>query len=148
VDIKAANIAESKDYGILRLIVDKCDEALAALKAASFSAECTQVVAVEVPDRPGGLAQVLETIEKVGLNIEYMYGFSIRHSDCALMVFRFDDAENASKALSAAGVGIVTCGSCRRFLHFSSRLRTCVRGRFFTRPPQLLRTGPLTSRLG
>jgi len=110
VDIKAANIAESKDYGILRLIVDKCDEALAAVKAGSFSGECTQVVAVEVPDRPGGLAQVLETIEKVGLNIEYMYGFSIRHSDCALMGFRFDDAENASKALSAAGVGIVTCG--------------------------------------
>lgn len=106
IDIHAASIAETKDFGVLRLIVDKCDEALKVLKAAEFSAECTKVVAVEVPDRPGGLAHILETIQKANLNVEYMYGFSNRHSNDALMVFRFEDAKKASDALAAAGIGI------------------------------------------
>ena len=108
IDIRAANIAESKDFGVLRLIVDKTDAALAALKEASFSADRTKVVAVKVPDRPGGLAQVLEAIEKSQLNIEYMYGFSERDSKDALMVFRFDDAEKAAAALAAQGIGIAS----------------------------------------
>ncbi|MFA5258380.1 MAG: ACT domain-containing protein [Opitutales bacterium] len=108
INIRAVNIAESKDFGVLRLIVDKCDEALRVLKEASFSAECTKVVAVEVPDVPGGLALVLDAIQKAGLNIEYMYGFSKRHSDSALMVFRFEDPKKATEALVAAGIGVVS----------------------------------------
>ncbi|HNX05497.1 MAG TPA: ACT domain-containing protein [Opitutales bacterium] len=104
INIRAVNIAESKDFGVLRLIVDKRDEALRVLKNASFSAECTKVVAVEVPDVPGGLAQVLAAIDKAHLNIEYMYGYSRRHSDRAMMVFRFDDAKVAAEALIAEGV--------------------------------------------
>ena len=96
INIRAVNIAESKDFGVLRLIVDKRDEALKALKDASFAAEYTKVVAVEVPDVPGGLAHILEAIEKAGLNIEYMYGFSRRRTDSAIMVFRFDDAKKAA----------------------------------------------------
>ena len=106
INIRAVNIAENKDYGVLRLIVDKSDEALRVLKEASFSAECTNVVAVEVPDVPGGLARVLETIEKAKINIEYMYGFSKRHSDDSLMVFRFEDPKKAAEALTAAGIAI------------------------------------------
>jgi len=108
INIHAVNIAESKDFGVLRLIVDKCDEALRVLKEASCSAECTKVVAVEVPDVPGGLARVLDTIEKAGLNIEYMYGFSKRHSDDSLMVFRFEDPKKAIEALLAVGIGVVS----------------------------------------
>lgn len=107
IDICAASMAESKDFGVLRLIVDKVDEGLQALKEASFSAERTNVVAVAVPDAPGGLAHVLEVIEKAGLNIEYMYGFSKRHSDEALMVFRFEDSQKATAALSAGGINVV-----------------------------------------
>jgi len=107
IDIKALSIAENKDYGVLRLIVDKLDLALKVLKDASFTAECTKVVAVEVPNVPGGLAQVLEAIDKARLNVEYMYGFSMKHSDNALMVFRFEDPKKASEALAAAGIGIV-----------------------------------------
>ena len=106
INIRAVNIAENKDYGVLRLIVDKSDEALRVLKEASFSAECTNVVAVEVPDVPGGLARVLETIEKAKINIEYMYGFSKRRSDNSLMVFRFEDPKKAAEALTTAGIAI------------------------------------------
>ena len=108
VNIRAANIAESKDFGVLRLIVDKRDEALKVLQAASVSAECTKVVTVEVPDAPGGLAHVLEVLEKAGLNIEYMYGFSRRHAESAIMVFRFEDPDKASQTIAAAGLKIVT----------------------------------------
>jgi hypothetical protein len=107
INIRAVNIAESKDFGVLRLIVDNRDEALKVLKGASFAAESTKVVAVEVPDAPGGLAHVLESIEKAGLNIEYMYGFSRRRTDNAIMIFRFDDSVKATEALVAQGIKVV-----------------------------------------
>jgi hypothetical protein len=110
VNIRAIYIAESKDFGILRLIVDKCEEALKVLKDASFSAECTKVVAVEVPDVPGGMANVLDAIGKAQINIEYMYGYSRRRSDSAMMVFRFEDNQKAIDALAAAGIGVVKGG--------------------------------------
>lgn len=112
VDIKAATIAESKDFGILRLIVDKSDVALKVLHEASFSAECTKVLAVQVADSPGGLAHVLEVIENAGLNIEYMYGFSIRNCEDALMVFRFDDVQKAEVEFDKAGVKTVSHVTC------------------------------------
>jgi hypothetical protein len=107
INIRAASIADSKDFGVLRLIVDKRDEALRVLREASVSAECTKVVTAEVPDSPGGLAHVLDLLEKAGLNIEYMYGFSRRHAESAIMVFRFEDPKKASDALVAAGIRIV-----------------------------------------
>ena len=108
VDIRAVNIAENKDFGILRLIVDDCEKALGVLKNASVSAESTKVVTVEILDVPGGLATVLEAVEKANLNIEYMYGFAERHSDYALMVFRFEDPEKAAAALADAGICVVS----------------------------------------
>ena len=108
IDIKAISIAESKDFGVLRLIVDKLDLALKVLRDASFSAEITHVVAVEIPNVPGGFAHVLEEIDKAGFNVEYMYGFTEWHSNDALIVFRFEDPKAATEALTAAGLKIVS----------------------------------------
>jgi len=107
IDIKTLNLAESKDFGVLRVIVDKTDEALRVLKAASFAVDRTNIVAVEVPDTPGGLLKVLDVLAASSVNVEYMYGFTEKCSDKALMVFRFDDSAKAAAVLAAGGIRVV-----------------------------------------
>jgi hypothetical protein len=107
INIDALNIAESEGFGVLRMIVNKPATAMTVLKSKGFSANQTDILAVEVEDRPGGLADVLRVISTNKLNVEYMYGFTMRKSDKALMVFRFDDTENAAKILQANNVKIV-----------------------------------------
>jgi hypothetical protein len=107
INIDALNIAESEGFGVLRMIVNKPKTAMTVLKSKGFSANQTDILAVEVEDRPGGLADVLKVISNNKLNVEYMYGFTMRKSDKALMVFRFDDPEKAAKILQANNVKIV-----------------------------------------
>ncbi|MFH0922331.1 MAG: amino acid-binding protein [Fibrobacterota bacterium] len=107
INIRALNIAETDDFGVLRIIVDRPADALAALKAAGFVASTTDIVAVEVPDHPGGLARVLKTVSETAMNVEYMYGFFEKKSEQAILVFRFDDPDAALAALKGAGITIV-----------------------------------------
>ena len=107
VNIRALSIADSSDFGILRIIVNDNDRALEVLKKKGFTVSKTEVVAVEVPDRPGGLAWVLDLLEKRSINVEYMYAFVERSSDNALIVFRFDEMDNAIQVLSSNGVTIL-----------------------------------------
>lgn len=107
INIDALNIAESEGFGVLRMIVNKPKTAMTVLKSKGFSSSQTDILAVEVEDRPGGLADVLRVISTNKLNVEYMYGFTMRKSDKALMVFRFDDPEKAAKILQANQVKIV-----------------------------------------
>jgi hypothetical protein len=107
INIRALNIAETDDFGVLRLVVDKPEEALSVLKTGGFVANTTDIVAVEVPDRPGGLSEVLSVISEKGLNVEYMYGFVEKKTDQALLVFRFDNTEKALSALKAGRIRIV-----------------------------------------
>ena len=107
VNIRALSIADSSDFGILRIIVNDNDRALEVLKKEGFTVSKTEVVAVEVPDRPGGLAWVLDLLEKRSINVEYMYAFVERSSDNALIVFRFDEMDNAIQVLSSNGVTIL-----------------------------------------
>lgn len=107
INIRALTVAESEDFGILRMVVDKPDEAAVALKKNGFVSNFTEIVAVEVGDTPGGLAQVLKVINDNNLNVEYMYGFVEKSSDKALMVFRFDDPDAAITLLLKNKVGVV-----------------------------------------
>lgn len=107
VNIRALSIADSSDFGILRIIVNDNDRALEILKKEGFTVSKTEVVAVEVPDRPGGLAWVLDLLEKRSINVEYMYAFVERSSDNALIVFRFDEMDSAIQVLSSNGVTIL-----------------------------------------
>jgi len=108
VNIRALTIAETESFGVLRIVVDKCDAAVKLLRDNGFVANFTDVVAVEVPDRPGGLAAVLKVFAENDVNVEYMYGFVEKHSDKALLVFRFEDAEAAQQVLARHSISIVT----------------------------------------
>lgn len=108
INIRALTIAETETFGVLRLIVDKPDAAVKMFQQNTITANRTEVVAVEVPDKPGGLADVLKVLTDADVNVEYMYGFMEKFSDKALMVFRFDDPEKAAAVLASAGVNVVT----------------------------------------
>lgn len=107
INIRALNVAESEGFGVLRIVVDKPQEAVDLLKKNNLVANLTDVVAVEVEDKPGGLARVLEALSKNNINVEYMYGFVEKHTSNALMVFRFDEPEKAAKALLDNGISVV-----------------------------------------
>ncbi len=108
VNIRSLSLADTADFGILRLIVDKVEIAENALKADGFTVGRTQVVAVEVPDEVGGLASVLKIIEIAAINIEYMYAFVNKSGENAVMIFRFEDTNEAVQALRNKGVTILS----------------------------------------
>ena len=99
VNIRALSLADTSDFGILRLIV--CDPELAkqALKEKGFTLGRTSVVAVEVPDRPGGLDGVLHLVSTHDINVEYMYAFLQREKGGAILIFRFDKVDQAIELL-------------------------------------------------
>ena len=105
INIKALALADTSEFGILRLIVDKHDEAQAALKAKGITVGRTGVVAVEVSHSPGGLNKILKILEGGGINVEYMYGFPYQTAE-AIMVFRFDRPELAVEVLQQHGMRI------------------------------------------
>ncbi len=107
INIRALNVAESEDFGILRMLVDNPRDAAVQLKKNGFVSSFTDIVAVEVGDKPGGLAALLKAIDDNGLNVEYMYGFVEKASDKALMVFRFDEPDKAVTLLKKNGVTLV-----------------------------------------
>lgn len=107
INIRALSLADTSDFGILRLIVDKTDQAKAALKEGGFTVSKTEVIAVEVPDQPGGLAGILKVLDDNSVNVEYMYAFVERCGGNAVIIFRFDDLESAIRVLQASGVRIL-----------------------------------------
>lgn len=108
INIRALNIAETSDYGILRMVVDKPETARSVLKKNDIVATPTDVVGVEVEDRPGGLLEILKILRNHDINVEYMYGFFEKLRDCALLVFRFDDTEIATEILRSHGINIIS----------------------------------------
>ena len=107
INIRALSVADTADFGILRLIVDKVEEAEKALKEKGFTVGKTTVIAVEVPDRTGGLAEVLDCVQKIGLNVEYMYAFVNKTGENAVLIFRFDDMTMAIDSLQENGFTIL-----------------------------------------
>ena len=108
INIRALTIAETESFGVLRIVVDKSDLAIQTLRKNNFVANLTDVVAIEVGDKPGGLAEILKVFADNDVNVEYMYGFVEKFSDNALLVFRFVDTDNATKILADKGVKVVT----------------------------------------
>ncbi len=106
INIRALSIADTSDFGILRLIVNDPPRAYKVLKEAGFTVSKTDVIAVEVPDTPGGLADVLDILDKGGANIEYLYAFVSRSSGNALVLMKVEDLERAAKALSENGIAV------------------------------------------
>jgi len=100
VNIRALSLADTSDFGILRLIVDQTDLARQVLKEEGFTVSKTEVIAVEVPDRPLGLNSILEILDQAHVNVEYMYAFVERCGENAVIIFRFDNIEEAIRILT------------------------------------------------
>jgi hypothetical protein len=108
INIRTLALADTERFGILRLIVSDWERARTILEKAGYIANITEVVAVEVSDRPGGLAEVLGLLENSGINIEYMYAFTFGRSERAILIFRFDKPDAAIERLQAAGINVVS----------------------------------------
>ena len=108
VNIRALSLADTSDFGILRLIVDRPDEAYNILKQGGFTIRETDVLAVEVADQPGGLARLLDRFASSGINVEYMYAFVEKSGDQAIMIFRVEDPERAAELLTESGVRLLS----------------------------------------
>lgn len=106
VNMRAMMVADTEQFGVVRVICDKPSVAKSTLEAAGFGVSITNVLAVEMPDRPGGLADVLETLGREGINIEYVYAFVEPNANAAIEIFRVDD-DRATEVLTAAGIKVV-----------------------------------------
>ena len=107
INIRALSLADTSDFGILRLIVNDVEKAKAVLKEKGFTVNKTEVVAVEVPDSPGGLSAILQALDKEQTNIEYMYAFVERCGGNAVIIFRFDDIDKAIDVLKSNGFNVL-----------------------------------------
>ncbi|MBP5284731.1 MAG: ACT domain-containing protein [Kiritimatiellae bacterium] len=103
INIATLSLADTSEFGIVRMIVDDHEKAKAELERKGHAVNVTQVVAVCVPDRPGGMAGVMECLDRAGVNIEYSYAFAFHSGEKAVLVFRFGDNAKALEALRAAG---------------------------------------------
>ena len=107
INIRTLSLADTTDFGILRLIVNNVDMANRVLKEHGFRFSKTTVVAVEVPDRPGGLHSILEVLSKNGINVEYLYAFVERSGENAVIIFRFDTPDKAIEVLQKNGLTVL-----------------------------------------
>lgn len=104
IDIRALSIADTADYGILRLIVDKPEEAILALREDHLTVSLTEVIAVSIPDEPGGLNKAVEILTAAGIDIEYMYASIHAKKGSAFVILRVEDNDRAAALLQEGGV--------------------------------------------
>jgi hypothetical protein len=107
INIRGLSIADTSDFGILRMIVDQPDQAIAELKEKGIMATVTEVIAIEVPDTPGGLAKVLAYMNDAGINIEYLYSFIEKPTTNAIIMMRVEKINEALEVLKKQNVPIV-----------------------------------------
>ncbi|NLG92037.1 MAG: ACT domain-containing protein [Clostridiales bacterium] len=108
IDIRAISVADTSDFGILRLIVNKPDEAVAALKKAGLTVSLTNVIAMGIDDVPGAFSKAMRILADIGIDVEYMYAFISRKSGKAYVILRVKDSKKAVDALSSNGIQILT----------------------------------------
>ncbi len=103
INIATLSLADTSDFGIVRMIVDDHEKAKKVLSDCGHVANVKEVIAVCVPDRPGGMAEVMTVLDSAKVNIEYSYAFAFHRGEKAVLVFRFSDNAHADAVLSAAG---------------------------------------------
>lgn len=104
MNLRALSIADTKDYGILRIIVPDADSAMQALRAAGYTCKITDVLAVEIDDSPGGMARALTALSGTGISVEYAYAFISHKAGCAHMILRVSENEKTVEALKKAQI--------------------------------------------
>ena len=108
LSITTLSLADTEQFGIMRLIIEDWQRAKEVLENAGFVVKVTEVVALPVADTPGGLAALLTALDAHEINVEYMYAFSYKYNDKALMVFRFEDTNSAVTALENSSIDTVS----------------------------------------
>jgi hypothetical protein len=108
INIRALSLADTSDFGILRLIVDDSEKALKVLKEQRFTVSITHVIGVAVSDSPGGLTEILQILDKHNVNVEYMYAFVQQSSKNAVLIFRFDRTDQAIEVLKNANIRVLS----------------------------------------
>lgn len=111
VNIRALSLADTSDFGILRLIVNQTEKAINTLKDHGFTVMVSSVIAVAVPDTPGALGNLLSLMEHAGLNVEYMYAFVTKNQDQAVIILRFDDIDKAIETLMENDITVLDEGA-------------------------------------
>ena len=106
VDIRAMSLADTQDFGILRLIVNDTDKARNALSKIGCITSITEVVAAAVPDTPGAMTEMIKLLSENGINIEYMYAFVAPDDNHAYVVFRVKETDRAVSVLKDAGIAL------------------------------------------
>jgi hypothetical protein len=107
INLRAISIADTADFGILRLIVNKEDQAVRALTAAGFTTRVSDVAAVEIDDVPGSLARVMDFFSEAGVNIEYLYASLENKPNKAVIIFKLEDHEQGHNILKAHGLSMI-----------------------------------------
>jgi hypothetical protein len=107
INIRALSLADTADFGVLRIIVNDPEKCLTALKAASFVAQVTEVIAVEVQDKPGGLSRILEVLDSENVNVEYMYAYVEKTRDNAIVICKINDRNRALDVLAKHGISTI-----------------------------------------
>jgi len=108
INIRALSLADTADFGVLRIIVDNPERCVSVLKTHGFVAQVTDVVAVEVEDKPGGLARILEVLDQDNVNVEYMYAYVEKTGANAIVICRIEDRERALQVLAKHGIATVS----------------------------------------
>ena len=107
INIRALELADTADFGVLRLIVDDPGRCLEVLRAHDWAAQETDVLAVEIADQPGSLHRIVEVLDREGVNVEYIYTFFGKKGDSAIVVFKSDNAARAVEALNKGGIPVL-----------------------------------------
>lgn len=108
IDIRSMSVADTKDFGILRLIVNHSEAALAALKEAGYAVTVTEVIAIGIEDKPGGLTSVMTLLSDAGMNVEYFYAFVSPKVGQAFVILRVDDNDGALAILQEHQIPVLT----------------------------------------
>ncbi len=107
INIRVISLADSHDCGIIRLVVNDVDRAIEILRAHQFTVHDTEVLAVEIPDAPGGMAGVMDILFHEKINVSYLYGFVERSGEKAILIFRFEKADEALRVLQGHGLRVL-----------------------------------------
>jgi len=107
INLRAISIADTADFGILRVIVDKPEAALAALAAAGYTTRTTEVLGLEIQDVPGALSKVMDVFKQTGVNIEYLYASLEKSGDKAVVIFKVEDISHGAKIVKEKGLSVI-----------------------------------------
>ena len=107
INMHALSVADARDFGILRIIVDDSYKTACVLKEAGYVCSITPVLAIEIPDRPGSLVRVLDILAENEVNLEYTYAFTSKKEGFAYMILRVENSDKAVDVLGAAGVKLI-----------------------------------------